>query len=115
MQFIDLMNSGKGPVCAWEEDFREHNPINGPYFKTGDLASEFFTVNVLDWLAWQKARGGGSECIPSDAALAAKKSPHEGSVRGMQLLYRINRANNAAAALSDCGMSPAIHVPRGTY
>ncbi|MDM8215804.1 hypothetical protein QUW15_06515 [Desulfovibrio piger] len=77
MQFIDLMNSGKGPVCAWEEDFREHNPINGPYFKTGDLASEFFTVNVLDWLAWQKARGGGSECIPSDAALAAKNAELE--------------------------------------
>ena len=69
MQFIDLMNSGKGPVTSYEEDFREHNPINGPYFKTGDLASEFFTVNVLDWLAWQKARVGGSECLPSDAAL----------------------------------------------
>ena len=24
IQFIDLMNSGQGPVCSWEEGFREH-------------------------------------------------------------------------------------------
>ena len=59
IQFINLMNSGEGPACSWEEDFINYDQFrNGPYFKTSDLKSEYFTFHILDWLSWQKARSG---------------------------------------------------------
>lgn len=57
IQFVDFMNSGQGPVCAWEEEFRKHDFLrDDPFFNTRDLQNECFTFHVIDWLGWQKAR-----------------------------------------------------------
>lgn len=69
MQFIDFMNDGRGPVCSLEEEYREHDRFYGPYFKTGYLKYESFTIHVYDWLDWQKARAGVGVTSSPDAEL----------------------------------------------
>ena len=64
MQFIDFMNSGQGPVCSWEEDFRKYDFLrDDPFFNTRDLQNDYFTFHVLDWLDWQKAKLVGSKAV----------------------------------------------------
>lgn len=68
VQFIDFMNDGGGPVCSLEEAYREHDPFYGPYFKTRYLADEYFSVHVLDWLKWQKARASAGKAVGEAAS-----------------------------------------------
>lgn len=56
IQFIDFMNSGKGPVTSKEESFRDHvhNRYEGPFFHTGQLSDGYFSFHILDWEAWRR-------------------------------------------------------------
>lgn len=90
VQFIDLMNRGEGPISSWEEGYRKHAENlypEAPFFSTQDLRDESFTINVYDWLDWQKARASAGKAVGEaasglsdvaasnagrDAALAAK-------------------------------------------
>lgn len=110
VQFIDFMNDGGGPVCSLEEAYREHDPFYGPYFKTRYLADEYFSVHVLDWLDWQKARASAGKAIGEaasglsdvaasnagrDAALAAKGEELEQARAELAALREENAALKA--------------------
>ena len=61
LQFVDMMNTGRGPVSSLEEFFREHDPKSGPFFKTsffrdfpyieGYGGTDSWTFHPLDILA----------------------------------------------------------------
>ena len=71
VQFIDLMNRGEGPISSWEEGYRKHAENlypEAPFFSTQDLWDESFTINVYDWLDWQKARASAGKAIGEAAS-----------------------------------------------
>ena len=71
VQFIDLMNRGEGPISSWEEGYRKHAENlypEAPFFSTQDLRDESFTINVYDWLDWQKARASAGKAVGEAAS-----------------------------------------------
>ena len=71
MQFVDFMNSGEGPISSWEEGYRKHAENlypEAPFFSTQDLRDESFTINVYDWLDWQKARASAGKAVGEAAS-----------------------------------------------
>lgn len=71
VQFIDLMNRGEGPISSWEEEYRKHAENlypEAPFFSTQDLRDESFTINVYDWLDWQKARASAGKAVGEAAS-----------------------------------------------
>lgn len=71
VQFIDLMNRGEGPISSWEEGYRKHAENlypEAPFFSTQDLWDESFTINVYDWLKWQKARASAGKAVGEAAS-----------------------------------------------
>lgn len=59
MQFINLMNSGEGPISSWEENFTSYKQSlysDGEFFSTKNLKDETFTFHIIDWRTWQEAR-----------------------------------------------------------
>lgn len=69
VQFIDLMNRGEGPISSWEEGYRKHAENlypEAPFFSTQDLRDESFTINVYDWLDWQKARASAGKAVDAE-------------------------------------------------
>lgn len=112
-QFIDLMNRGEGPISSWEEGYRKHAENlypEAPFFSTQDLRDESFTINVYDWLDWQKARASAGKAIGEaasglsdvaasnagrDAALAAKGEELEQARAELAALREENAALKA--------------------
>lgn len=71
MTFIDLMNRGEGPISSWEEGYRKHAENlypEAPFFSTQDLRDESFTINVYDWLDWQKTRASAGKAVGEAAS-----------------------------------------------
>lgn len=63
MQFIDFMNSGQGPICSLEEDFREYQENlypDAPFFSTSMLHNKGFTFHVFDWERWRSVDENGN-------------------------------------------------------
>lgn len=86
IQFIDFMNSGQGPVCSWEEGFRKHQQNLYPtddFFSTDALKDAGFTFHVIDWLSWQKKRGGEGEAVNAAPQSAGLESENK-QLRGKQ-------------------------------
>lgn len=98
MQFVDFMNRGEGPVCSLEEGFRAHDCFSGPYFKTSYLASEKFSVHVLDWLDWQKARAGTGKAADVETGDTAS---------GLPDVSASNAGRDAALAATDAEVEQA--------
>ena len=78
IQFIDFMNSGKGPVTSLEEAFRIYKDIHGyqyadytPFFTTEHLNSDC-AIHILDWEAWRQAHPDMAQETPvkEDAPVA---------------------------------------------
>lgn len=111
MQFIDFMNSGEGPVCSWEEGFRKHAENlypEAPFFSTQDLRNKYFTINVYDWLDWQKARAGTGKA----ADVAASNAGRDGSLAATDAELEQARAEAAALREENAALKAELEEAR---
>ena len=108
MAFIDLLNSGRGPISSWEEAFRQNrqNPLNlgQTYFSLKDLKDARLTFHILDWKEWQKEHRQLLQIAP--AALpgttgSATASPQEKEARILALEEQLNARDIRITELED--------------
>ena len=80
MQFVDMMNTGKGPFSSLEEFFREHDKAKGPFFRTrffddyphvdGYGGTDPWTFEPVDLRTWLKGdRQKGADLAQENEAL----------------------------------------------
>ena len=122
LQFVDMMNAGRGPVSSLEEFFRVHDPKSGPFFKTsffrdfpyieGYGGTDSWTFHPLDILTWLKKNTEES----GEQAAAEKPGLEEENQRLRQQLAEKGKARGQGVdGAKDKYEEEPIGKGRGSY